>query len=202
MAPGTERFLHHPALVEAARRIHGRDIIVPAIAYANLLLPGQELAVHTDVPEFRGADRRRYPQWLMVVMLHSGLFDAWRMPIATGISYFGDAGGGELSFWRTAQRRPVELIEPRHNMAVVTDTDRAFHGVDRVGAGDEPAPPVGAGMVMVPQEATAAGPCMTATRSRPPTARRGAVLGVLEGVLLRRRRRAAGMDVPLRRSDP
>ena len=43
--------------------------------YANLLLPGQELAVHTDVPEFRGANRKVIPQWLLVVMHHSGLFD-------------------------------------------------------------------------------------------------------------------------------
>jgi hypothetical protein len=87
----------------------------------------------------------------MVVMLHSGLFEAWRMPIATGISYFGDAAGGALSFWPDGAAGAVELIEPRHNMAVVTDTDRAFHGVDRVGSGDEPAPPVASGMVMVPR---------------------------------------------------
>ena len=150
VAPGIEPFLHHPALINAARRIHGREVVVPAIAYANLLLPGQELAVHTDVPEFRGADRRRYPQWLMVVMLHSGLFDRWRMPIATGISYFGEAAGGALSCWPNGAAGAVRLIEPRHNMAVVTDTDRAFHGVDRVGAADAPAPPVEAGMVMDP----------------------------------------------------
>src|SRR5207244_6920516 len=98
-APGIQSFFHHDHLFDGARRLHGREVVVPAIAYANLLLPGQELAVHTDVPEFRGADRRRYPQWLMVVMLHSGLFDGWRMPIATGISYIGDAKGGALSFW-------------------------------------------------------------------------------------------------------
>ena len=64
--------------------IHGRPVIEPAIAYANLMVPGQELAVHTDVPEFRGANRKVVPQWLLVVMHHSGLFDEYRMPIATG----------------------------------------------------------------------------------------------------------------------
>ena len=152
VAPGIERFLHHDALLAAARRVHGRPVVVPAIAYANLLLPGQELAVHTDVAEFRGANRRRYPQWLMVVMLHSGLFEPWRMPIATAISYFGEAPGGELSFWPDGPEGPVRLIRPRHNTAVVTDTDRAFHGVDRVGSGDEPAPPVTAGSVLTPRD--------------------------------------------------
>ncbi len=104
MAPGIERFLHHETLLEAARTLYGRPVIEPAIAYANILLPGQELAVHTDVPEFRGANRTLFPQWLMVVMHHSGLFERWRMPIATGIAYFADeaAGapeGGELAYW-------------------------------------------------------------------------------------------------------
>lgn len=68
---------------------------VPAIVYANILLPGQELAVHTDVPEFRGANRRIVPQWLLVVMRHSELFESWRMRIATAVAYFGDAEGGD-----------------------------------------------------------------------------------------------------------
>src|SRR5947207_5994551 len=87
-APGIESFYDCETMVDAARALHGRPVVVPAIVYANILLPGQELAVHTDVPEFRGANRKVFPQWLMVVMHHSELFDEWRMPIATGIAYF------------------------------------------------------------------------------------------------------------------
>src|SRR5207244_3663289 len=76
---GIEPFLRHEGFLDAARALHGRSIIEPAIAYANLLLPGQELAVHSDVPEFRGVNRKRHPQWLIVAMHHSGLFDTWRM---------------------------------------------------------------------------------------------------------------------------
>ena len=50
--------------------------------------------MHTDVPEFRGANRKLFPQWLMVVMHHSGLFERWRMPIATGIAYFSPEAAG------------------------------------------------------------------------------------------------------------
>ena len=74
-------------------------VIEPAIAYANLMVPGQELAVHTDVPEFRGANRKLVPQWLLVVMLHSGCFDEYRMPIATAIAWFHDCDGGALAYW-------------------------------------------------------------------------------------------------------
>src|SRR4051794_32652055 len=142
-APGIEAFLHHEALLEAARRLHGRPVIQPAIAYANILLPGQELAVHTDVPEFRGANRKLFPQWLMVVMHHSGLFERWRMPIATGIAYFADeaAGmpsGGELAYWPDGPEGEAVVLETRHNTGIVLDTDTVFHGVDRVGAVDTP----------------------------------------------------------------
>jgi len=82
--PAIAPFLHSERLAAAARVVHGRPVIEPQIAYANLMVPGQELAVHTDVPEFRGANRKLFPQWLMVVMHHSGLFERWRMPIATG----------------------------------------------------------------------------------------------------------------------
>jgi hypothetical protein len=130
--PGIAPFMHHPALLEAARKVHDCAVVVPNIVYANLLLPGQELAVHTDVPEFRGANRKLYPQWLMVVMLHSGLFAAWRRKIATGVSYFGTARGGALAFYPDGRTGGVRTLEARHNTAIVLDTDTVFHGVDRV----------------------------------------------------------------------
>ena len=135
-ADGIEAFRDHEGLKAAAERLHGRPVIVPAIVYANLLLPGQELAVHTDVPEFRGANRKVVPQWLLVVMHHAGLFEGWRMPIATGIAYFGEAKGGELAYYPEGADGPARTYAPGHNTAALLDTDSVFHGVDRV-AGDD-----------------------------------------------------------------
>ena len=137
-APGSEAFRDDEGLLAAARRLHGRPIAVPAIVYANILLPGQELAVHTDVPEFRGANRRVVPQWLLVVMRHSELFESWRMPIATAVAYFGDAEGGELAYYPNGPDGAPAVHPPRHNTAVVLDTDTVFHGVDRVAGDDAP----------------------------------------------------------------
>ncbi|MCU1454498.1 MAG: hypothetical protein JWN46_2644 [Acidimicrobiales bacterium] len=148
LAPGIEVFLYHQGLVDAAAAVHGRPLIEPAIAYANLLVPGQELAVHTDVPEFRGLDRKLVPQWLLVVMHHSGLFDRWRLHIATGVAWFGDAAGGEFVCWPPGHadlRGPGERIPARHGTAAVLDTDSVFHGVARVGGEDAPAPQLRAG---------------------------------------------------------
>ncbi|HMG40970.1 MAG TPA: hypothetical protein VK611_06550 [Acidimicrobiales bacterium] len=135
-SPGVEAFRDDPGLLAAAARLHDRPVTVPAIVYANILLPGQELAVHTDVPEFRGANRRIVPQWLLVVMRHSELFESWRMRIATAVAYFGDAEGGDLAYYPEGPDGPAATYEPRHNTGVVLDTDTVFHGVDRV-AGDE-----------------------------------------------------------------
>lgn len=138
LVPGIEGFRDHEALRAAAEDLHGRPIVVPAIVYANVLLPGQELAVHTDVPEFRGANRRVVPQWLLVVMRHSGLFESWRMPIATGIAYFGDAEGGDLAYYPDGADGDAAVYTPRHNTAVLLDTDTVFHGVDPVAGDDAP----------------------------------------------------------------
>jgi hypothetical protein len=146
---GIEPFLDHPALVDAARAVHGRPVVEPAIAYANLMVPGQELAVHTDVPEFRGANRKVVPQWLLVVMHHSRLFEEHRMPIATGIAWFHDCDGGELAYWPSGPDGPVARHRVRYDTAMVLDTDSVFHGVERVS--DVPAdelPPLRPGMTL------------------------------------------------------
>jgi hypothetical protein len=130
---GIEAFVTHPAFIEAARTIHGRAVIEPAIAYANLMVPGQELAVHTDVPEFRGANRKLLPQWLLVVMHHSGLFEEFRMPIATAIVWLVPRpDGGDLVYWPEGPDKPPRRHPTRYNTALVLDTDSVFHGVDRI----------------------------------------------------------------------
>jgi hypothetical protein len=129
---GIAEFLHHPAFIAAAQEIHGRPVVQPAIAYANLMVPGQELAVHTDVPEFRGVNRKVVPQWLLVVMHHSGLFDDWRLHIATGIAWFHDSDHGALAYWPAGPDEPSQAVRIRANTALVLDTDSIFHGVDRV----------------------------------------------------------------------
>jgi hypothetical protein len=146
LVPGIEPFLHHPGFIEAAQRVHGRSLIRPNIVYANLLVPGQELAVHTDVPEFRGVSRKRDPQWLIVAMHHSRLFERWRIPIATGVAWFGDPEGGEFVFYPDGPLGPPVALVARHNTAILLDTDSVFHGVDRVAESRVPMPDLRPGM--------------------------------------------------------
>jgi hypothetical protein len=133
---GIEPFLFHDGFVEAAQRIHGRRVIEPAIVFANLMVPGQELALHTDVPEFRGVNRKLHPQWLLVAMRHSQLFEDWRMPIATGVAWFHDCDGGEFAFYPDGATGPPVYHKVAYNTALLVDTDSVFHGVDRVAPGE------------------------------------------------------------------
>jgi hypothetical protein len=145
-APGIEPFLNYAGFAHAAREIHGLPLVEPAIVYANILVPGQELAVHTDVPEFRGANRKALPQWLLVVMHHSQLFEAWRMPIATAVSWFHDARGGAFAFYPDGAEAEPATHDSRFNTAVVIDTDSVFHGVDRVAETSQEMPILRPGM--------------------------------------------------------
>jgi len=140
---GIEPFMEHPLMQATARQFSKSDEVVPAIVYANLLVPGQELAIHTDVPEFRGANRKNAPQWLLVCMLHSGLFERWRIPILTCVSWFGAARGGAFTFYPGGAAGPREAIPAQHNSAILIDTDRVFHGVERVAQERPDLPPIG-----------------------------------------------------------
>ena len=149
VTPGIEDFMGYEGFVEAARRLYDRPLVRPAIVYANLLVPGQELTIHTDVPEFRGANRTRDPEWLCVVMHHSGLFERWRMPIATGVAWFGGGRGGDFAFYPDGADGDPVALPARHNTAILVDTDSVFHGVDRVADTRAVFPPLRPGMQLV-----------------------------------------------------
>jgi hypothetical protein len=53
-----------------------------------LILPGQELPMHFNVPYFWGTDRNRLPHWLLVLMKNSKLFDHLFIPQVQGFSWF------------------------------------------------------------------------------------------------------------------
>jgi hypothetical protein len=145
LARGIGRLLHSDSLIDSARLLYGRPVVVPYLAYGNLLVPGQELGLHTDVPAFRGADRTLLPLWLLVVMRHSGLFERWRIPIATAVCFVGGCGGGEFAFYPDGPDGLCRQIEAESGSVVVLDADTIFHGVDRVSGDDSGVRSVGRG---------------------------------------------------------
>lgn len=137
--PGIESFLNHEEFIEAARATYDLPLVVPTHLYANVMLPGQELPVHTDIPEFIGADRTQLPMWLLVVMHHSGLFDDRRIASATAVAYAEHCAGGEFAYYESADKPAV--IAPTAGGEVVFDADSVFHAVLPIGA-DTDQPPL------------------------------------------------------------
>jgi len=130
--PGIEKFLHDEDFIEAVHQIFDLPLVVPTLVYANLMVPGQELPVHTDIPEFLGADRSQLPMWLLVVMHHSGLFADRRIATATAVTYLEGGAGGEFVYYETSGE--AATLAPAPGSAVVLDADSVFHAVLPVGA--------------------------------------------------------------------
>jgi len=145
-----EMLVNHQGLVDAARALFGLPVVVPVVVYSNILIPGQELGLHTDVPEFRIAPGVRIPAWLRVVMRHSGLFEDWRIPIATAIVYLGEpVEGGDFACYPDGVDGIATTIAPEPRSAVILDADTVFHGVDPVGPLRMAPHPVEAGSSLV-----------------------------------------------------
>lgn len=128
--------LHHPALVDGARRVFGAEIVRPDTVYANLTwqLPFAQGRGHTDIPAFRGFDRREHPVTFLTIMGLSGLFEQERVKVATAVAWFyaGDDGGFE--YWPEGPDGPVVVHEGGiTNTAIVGDNDFMWHRVRATG---------------------------------------------------------------------
>jgi hypothetical protein len=133
---GAELILHNERFVEAAREVYGEDAVVrPTTVYVNVMGPTPfAFAPHLDVPAFRGFTRADQPIWLLKVMKTSGLFEPWRVRIATAVSWFYAGPGGDFHYWPDGPDGPSAVQRPPFdNVAVVADNESTFHGVAPVG---------------------------------------------------------------------
>jgi hypothetical protein len=131
---GADVLLGHEGFTAAARQMYGWDVIVPEQVYVNLTTPiGRQGFSHTDIPEFRGVDRRNAPAWLLTAMGMSRLFEAERIHIVTAVAWFyrGEAGG--FRYWPEGVDGPSVLHDETWNTAIVGDNDFMPHEVMRVG---------------------------------------------------------------------
>lgn len=132
--PGVEAILGHAPFAEAARRLFDTEVVVPQQVYVNLNPPMPQLDPgHLDIPTFRGVDRTNSPVWLLAIMLKSGLFDEWYVPIATAVAWFYEGEGGGFRYWPDGpDATPVDR-PCLSNTAIVGDNDRMFHCVLAIG---------------------------------------------------------------------
>jgi len=126
---------HHP-LVEAARRLFGGTIVRPADIYVQPVCPQPHEAgrPHIDTPVFRGFARRETPVWLALVMRLSGLFERWRLRVATAVIWFYEGEGGHFLYWADGpDQPPLRTRPPYSNRAVVGENDSMYHSGEPIG---------------------------------------------------------------------
>lgn len=133
--PGVEPLLHNERLIEAAAQVFDAEIVRPLIVFSNLTAPMPQNRKHTDVPTFRGVERSEFPAWVVGAMAASGLFERWRVKIATAVAWYYDGPNGGFSYWPGGAEAHEVTIEPPSNTAVVGDNDFMYHRVEKVGDG-------------------------------------------------------------------
>jgi len=134
------------ALTKTATELLGAGLVEPYMLYTNLLLPGQELAVHHATPEFLGLDKTNTPEWFLVVCGHSALFDAHHIKVASAVLFV--EGDGDLIVYPDGIDAPAQGVPPTANTGIVLDADELVHGVARVGGPATDAPPAEIGMLL------------------------------------------------------
>ena len=103
--------------------------------------------MHLDVPYFMNADRSILPQWLLVMMKQSKLFDKIYVPDLKGVlwlsehKYKPDIDGGHFYMYPQyktdviSQNKQLNddyvMLESTYNRAVLFDGAKLIHGVDR-----------------------------------------------------------------------
>jgi hypothetical protein len=136
---GSELFLFHDRVMQAARDFYDAEVIVPHSVYVNLMAAIEKSGpAHTDNPRFHGRDRSNTPMWLLRAMLWSGLFDRYAIVQATSIWWMNDVEGGGLLFWPDGPGEPPhEHVGDMANTALVGDNHGMFHQVGPVGPFDQ-----------------------------------------------------------------
>jgi len=135
---GSELFLFHERVTQAARDFYDAEVIVPHSLYVNLMAAIEKSGpAHTDNPRFHGRDRSNTPMWLLRTMLWSGLFDRHAIVQATSIWWMNDVEGGGLLYWPEGpDALPHEHVGNMANTALVGDNHGMFHQVGPVGPFD------------------------------------------------------------------
>lgn len=133
---GVEPLLEHPPFVAAARKVFDAEIVRPHTVYVNLThqLPFPQGAGHTDVPAFRGFDRKDWPIAFLTIMGLSGLFEDVRVQVATAVAWFYRGADGGFEYWPEGPDGPSTVHEGAiDNTAIVADNDFMWHRVRPTG---------------------------------------------------------------------
>ncbi len=97
-------------------------------------VPGQTVAVHTDAPYFWGASRQLFPQWLLVVMVFSNLFQQQFIDQVQVVAYLSNidtkesSTGGQFLFYRNNDEGgKYESVDANYRAGNAVDGSKVVH---------------------------------------------------------------------------
>lgn len=99
-----------------------------------LLLAGQEVPIHVDTPYFYGADRTRFPEWLLVLMKQSKLFKELEIKDIKGSIWLTenlDDQGGSFYLYPEEHSNNYTIFKSVFNRGIVFDGTQLINGVTR-----------------------------------------------------------------------
>jgi hypothetical protein len=134
LVDGVEPILHNPRFLQATRTLFGTARVHPTFIVVNVNAPMPAGPSHVDIPTFHGATREQYPLPFLNAMGASGLFERWRVLQAGVVAWFYEGPGGHFEYWPEGRNGPMRAERPPFwNVALLTDNDRMYHRIGRVG---------------------------------------------------------------------
>ena len=151
LVEGAEAILHNRSFLEAARAAFGTALVYPEFVAVNINGPSPAGRTHIDNPSFYGATRVDYPLPFLRVMGSSGLFEPWRVPRASILSWFYQGSGGSFDYWPEGLDGDMLSEQPPFgNVALCADTDRMYHRIGPIGDGNTELPKMSASATIQP----------------------------------------------------
>jgi len=117
-------------LENAVEKICPENTVLEPFWFVLLVqLPGQEITTHIDSVSYWGATRYNFPQWLLVIMKFSGLFEDHFVPNVQGVAYFhswSDNRESDFNVW--VDDDEYVSIPPTSGSSSFIDGTRSIHG--------------------------------------------------------------------------
>lgn len=93
-------------------------------------VPGQTVAVHIDVPYFWGAGRKDFPQWLLAVMMFSGLWEDKFINQVQVVGYLHEWNeindfGGDFVYYNNNTSNAI--VTPKYRSGSIIDGSKTLH---------------------------------------------------------------------------
>lgn len=129
--PSVQRLFETEKFVSAAKRIcpSGASLLDPFQFNIIMQIPGQTVASHLDAPYFWGADRFDFPQWLLMVMKFSGIYENIFIHQVQVVGYLSPEPieGGEFIYYPENANGEFKQVPAVYRAGSTVDGSKTIH---------------------------------------------------------------------------